>query len=526
MKLEKILKRIIMIVAIVLLGVVFVLNIFLISSISNDNREVIWTRAYSVLGLFMSGLIAIGIYILCNRNYSFSIRISKNNDKIVNLSDKQIKTFIATIMIIAYFVGQVIWINYRNSYPVYDQQRTYNAAKSIYENNDNYILKNQYFELYPQQLTTAKIWSVLFSIFGSSSQKNLQYVNVFANCLSLIAIYLITTEFSKRYKVNKFTPLIIYMTFLTVPMLSTFVYGDEPSMAMSLFSVYFIMKYGRTNKCRYSIISAILMAISYALRMNNLIWMLAIIIYLVLNLFKKEDSLSNNKGSRIIDIIWKLAILVMFTFISILPATIIKSSMQEKYELNPQNRFPVLGFLCIGMENGQRSAGWYDDEIADLAWLDIENAKSEYPRLLKEKISNFAHNPIQAAKFYIKKTASMWTENTYAEIWYNQSFNIGRKSNWDLKKDEIIRSKEEKFSLYQKALVLIIFGVSLAVILKNKDNLSNEVLLLLTIFIGGFLFHTLWEAKSRYIISYIVALIPITAIGLKDKTKIKRKDAI
>jgi len=256
------------------------------------------------------------------------------------------------------------------------------------------------------------------------------------------------------------------------------------------------------------------MAISYGLRMNNLIWIIAITIYLILNLFKRKD---NNK-LKISDVTLKISIMVLFVVISVVPASIIKSDMQAKYELKPENKFPMLGFLCIGMENGPRSAGWYDDETADLAWIDIENAKTEYPRLLKEKISNFAHNPIQAVKFYIKKTASMWTENTYAEIWYNQSFNIGKKANWDLKKDEIIRSKEEKLSIYQKALVLIIFGVSLAVVLENKGNLSNELLLLLTIFIGGFLFHTIWEAKSRYIISYIVALIPITAICLKGRT--------
>lgn len=55
---------------------------------------------------------------------------------------------------------------------------------------------------------------------------------------------------------------------------------------------------------------------------------------------------------------------------------------------------------------------------------------------------------------------------------------------------------------------------TILVILKNREQLSNEVLLLLTVFIGGFLFHTLWEAKSRYIISYILVLIPVVAIVL------------
>ena len=50
--------------------------------------------------------------------------------------------------------------------------------------------------------------------------------------------------------------------------------------------------------------------------------------------------------------------------------------------------------------------------------------------------------------------------------------------------------------------------------IKTRKNLSLEVLFLITIFIGGFMFHILWEAKSRYIIPYVVILIPVASIKL------------
>lgn len=43
-------------------------------------------------------------------------------------------------------------------------------------------------------------------------------------------------------------------------------------------------------------------------------------------------------------------------------------------------------------------------------------------------------------------------------------------------------------------------------------------LLLPTIFIGGFIFHLFWEAKSQYTITYFVLLIPYCAKGLMDMT--------
>ena len=53
-------------------------------------------------------------------------------------------------------------------------------------------------------------------------------------------------------------------------------------------------------------------------------------------------------------------------------------------------------------------------------------------------------------------------------------------------------------------------------------NMSNEAILLITIFLGGFFFHILWEAKSRYIIPYFAILIPLASIKI-DKLLIVEK---
>lgn len=68
----------------------------------------------------------------------------------------------------------------------------------------------------------------------------------------------------------------------------------------------------------------------------------------------------------------------------------------------------------------------------------------------------------------------------------------------------------------QKIIDGIIFtGALLCCILKRK-NISNERLLLAIVFLGGFSFHILWEAKSRYIIPYVAILIPIAVVGMSE----------
>ena len=119
----------------------------------------------------------------------------------------------------------------------------------------------------------------------------------------------------------------------------------------------------------------------------------------------------------------------------------------------------------------------------------------------------------------------MWTETTFAGVRYNLTYNFGTGENKDDNLDKILYNINGVVSLYQKAIVLIIFTCSIIAIIQKRKNISNECILLLTIFIGGFLFHIIWEAKSRYIIPYIIALIPIASIKL-EKIKFNKKNWI
>ena len=76
-------------------------------------------------------------------------------------------------------------------------------------------------------------------------------------------------------------------------------------------------------------------------------------------------------------------------------------------------------------------------------------------------------------------------------------------------------------TFYQKVLLIITCMCSLIVLIQNRKNLSLELLFLITIFIGGFAFHILWEAKSRYIIPYVVILIPVASVIIKTNFKKK-----
>ena len=97
----------------------------------------------------------------------------------------------------------------------------------------------------------------------------------------------------------------------------------------------------------------------------------------------------------------------------------------------------------------------------------------------------------------------MWAENTYSAIQNNATDNIN------------LENLREPLTFYQKSILIFMSISCLIVLIQQRKNISLELLFLITIFIGGFTFHILWEAKSRYIIPYIIVIMPIASVYIE-----------
>lgn len=152
-------------------------------------------------------------------------------------------------------------------------------------------------------------------------------------------------------------------------------------------------------------------------------------------------------------------------------------------------------------------------KYGEAALRNPENIKKQYEEKVKERLNYFSKNIGYTFNFYIRKIASMWTENTYSAVRHNT---VDKYS---------FENLISPLTFYQKILLILMCSVSIIILIQNRKNLSLDIIFLITIFIGGFAFHILWEAKSRYIIPYIVVLIPITAVNINYyKLTLKRKE--
>lgn len=502
-------KKLIYIIGLVLVTLIFVLNI--INTSTMQENEVVRYRKNTLLFLIVAILLSILIFYICKELKEKSNEIKK-------------KYLIFGLVIFLYVTIQIVIIYYKSTPPRADQSTAYKLAIAMKEGNVQEFLENTYtyegslrddiyVERYQQQFTLAFIWSILFRLLNTTSYKVIEYLNVICNSITLISVFLICKELSQKYNVNKYLGITLIATFWSIPVLSTFIYGDFSSMGLALLGTYFVMRYCSQRKLKYIIYFIACISIAYLLRMNTLIFFLAILIYLFLDLLKNNE---NKKA-----ILSKVAVIVCFIIFTLLPADIIKSYYLNKANLDKDKSFPVLGYVYMGMTVSKYGPGWYTYEYANIAYHNIEDANGIYVNLIKERLNYFKENPSYACKFYLLKILSMWTENSHSSI--REKILVDENGNYI--KDMASQGLHDAWDiliLHQKALMLIIFGCTMIILVQNRKNLSNEIILLLAIFIGGFLFHLIWEAKSRYILPYIVVLMPIATIEI-TKFNFKKK---
>ena len=477
-------KKIIYFLGIVFLSSIIILNLKYTAFLDNSEHIIFYNNSW----LFNLGIVLVVIVI----NYIVSIINKKLNKK-----ERSIQKKIVIIALLIYLLVNILWVIFVNPKVVGDSVHVCNLAQIFYKNDYSEMLFNstyidvtlyEYMQAYIHQIPLAFIFSIIFRLIHFDIMEVLRIINIISNIAIVIGLYKIQLKLSSKYKTNMTLLFILILTFFTLPLLNTFIYGDIPSLALCIFAIYFIMCFTESHKMKY---------FTYMMRMNSLIFIIGIIIYMLLNLFSEwnQNNLKNNLKS--------ISLIFIFMITSIVPAVIIINYYSNKYNLDNTKNYPTISYILMAMEESPRGNGWYNEEIAKEALLNPDKARDEYPKHIYNRISYFLENPSYTFEFYAKKVASMWTENTYSAI----QNNIRSDSDY-------IKNLVKPIEFYQKALLVLICSSSLIVLIQNRKKLLLEIILLLTAFVGGFAFHILWEAKSRYIIPYIIILIPIASIHI------------
>ena len=130
----------------------------------------------------------------------------------------------------------------------------------------------------------------------------------------------------------------------------------------------------------------------------------------------------------------------------------------------------------------------------------------------------FKENPKECFSFYRDKFLTQWTDPTLAscQATYND---FGGRAEVIQKIYDGDYNKYYVFicNMFQNVIFIGVFIWSINNFRKmvapgKKDTFVLTYIGIITV-IGGFLFHMLWEANSRYIFPYAMMLIPYAAFG-------------
>ncbi|MBR1853015.1 MAG: hypothetical protein IJ794_07720 [Lachnospiraceae bacterium] len=407
--------------------------------------------------------------------------------------------------------------------PAADAWSVYSAAQALAEGNTSVIHPtDSYLSYYPQQIGLLAFWEPLIRLW------NLLPIDLeayhFIKCIYVVFVCVIVwfQYKSVHLATGSDTADCVYLILaganLPLIMYSSFVYSEIPSFVAMSVGIYFFLRMLNSKsdtatvstpsrlRLRSAVLSLLCFTLAVMLRKNSLILIIALVLVTLL------ESLSR----RSIKLLLYGALCIALS-VTILPAT------QKIYELRAGNYLktgvPAMSYFAMGMQESSRGNGWYNGfnfNTYQESGMDSEVTVQISRDYITERRAFFREHPDYAASFYFYKFLSQWADGTYA----SRQATLATLGERHAFVREIYDGTYSPYyigycNIYQSILYLGSFLCFLHLWMAKSPKRHCLYLYLGIIgAFGGFLFHMIWEANSRYIFLYSLLLLPYAAAGL------------
>ncbi len=404
------------------------------------------------------------------------------------------KVLILSLALMAILIG--IYIAIAGMPPRFDQRVVRSIAANLIVGIYDDFLPGGYGAIYPNNHGIILFYYLLMKFTGYEDYIAMQYANLLFMVLTEIAFYFILKRITAYYR-EASLGLILFMPFWGY---ATFLYGNIPGFCFGVWALLFCLRFFEKHRIIDVLAAGILMSIGYRFKENLIILAAAIAIMTIARVIKTRRAKS------------LLLILSMLIFM------LISGFISDKLLLSvagyrKADSMPSISFLAMGLhEHETRGAGWYDDYTMDVfeeAGYDTEKASELSKSDIADSVSNFVAHPQYMTGFFIRKTASVWGEPTY----YSWSLQQGRNDKLD---EEVFLPDTASVIGFANVLQTFLYFFALVYFVIHRKEQDITRLLFAIFFIGGFLFHLIWEAGSQYALFYAMVLTVYSSIGLID----------
>lgn len=438
----------------------------------------------------------------------------------------------AALLIIAGagFLLGIIWIFSTQLLPGSDPAKVCRVAAQWRDGNftsfeqsvdgeEGYIFK------YPFQSGIVLFYYLLMGLLGTENYVGMQVVNLLALTVSY---YLIVQILGRFWKEDKASVMFAHMALiLWVPYMFyvTYLYGIMPGMACSLGAVYCMVRYLESRKWLYMLPAALLMGIATVFKMNCLIYLVAIGCFLaydaVENLLGKREKgkeVTEDKGAGKTWLMSLLFVAVMGLGVAGINRAV--NSYVEHlsgYEM-PEGQV-MLSWVVMGLQEAPKGPGNYNGfngNVYTQSNYDTELANERSKEALKLQLQWMAEEPVNhGLVFFARKTAYQWNDPTFISL----DRMAGRRSEIETAPfiQSLIAGKGCSYlSVWLNIVQTLILTGALFYLLLTCKKAKIYELVIYVVFLGGFLFHLVWESSASYAIPYYVLLIPYAAKGFAE----------
>jgi len=418
----------------------------------------------------------------------------------------------------------IIFILFGRTVPAADSMSVYSMAQSLASGDTSVIhATDSYLSYYPQQVGLMAFFEGIIRLLNLLSLSFPAYH--FIKCANVVLVCVIILFQYKTVHLlwNSDTADCIYLLLagLNIPLVfySSFVYGEIPSFAAVSAGIYYLLKWlyapeGCTKRraLLYAGAGVAALSLSVMLRKNSLILIIAVLIVILYRW------LQTGKAALLF-----YGLLCALCCFCILP--LIQSGYESKAGSTLSSGVPAMSYFAMGMQESSRGNGWYNGFNFNTYQendMDTERTVQKSKEAIAERLAYFKENPGYAADFYLHKHLSQWADGTYACRQATLATFGGRHPFFD----SLYGGKYSSYvisycNVYQNVLYLgALLFCCLGLFSKFQTKKTDACAFGLTTYlgfigvIGGFLFHIIWEANSRYIFPYGLLLLPYAAMGI------------
>ena len=419
----------------------------------------------------------------------------------VKLSDKAKKTILYSAYALA-GIFAVAFVLTTQLVPRADQKYVITIAEAFRNGDFSAMDKGAYLDKYPFQSRLVWVLYLLSFVFGKGNFVAIQLLNVVAFLFSAFFLGRIAKAVFKNDEVKFFTE-IIFLFFVPLMCYVSFVYGNVGGLCLGLGAVYFEVKFFESEKITDMIISAVFISFAVLLKPNFLIFLVAMVIFLILDMVKKKKILKQGVS---------ILILAALYFIVGFTADFTVKSISKR-ELS--DGIPNTAWVALGLQEGSRGPGWYTRFSIDTYkenGYDTEKTKEAVLENISQSLDDFKSGKRDAVDFFARKTASQWNDPTFQCVNLMQGHESDVQEKFILPKFMYGENATWIFGIFNIVHTLMLFGILLWFVSEYK-KLDVNMLILAVIFIGGFLFHLVWEAKAQYTVLFYVLIFPYCIMG-------------